>query len=352
MTTLVTARFDRDELARLEEIAGPVRRAGYGVTGQKLSEADLAAAAADVEVLVVEYEVVTIAGLEAAPRLRLLACCRNEPRASVDVDAATSLGIPVLYTPGRNAVAVAEYTLGLMLAVARHIAEAHHLLRHTDELTAVAYADKSGERADVTSEWSLDPAAPFARLSGPELEGRTVGLVGFGAVGREIGRRCLALGMDLVVHDPYVEDDVIAGAGGRAAGLIETARAADFLVLAARVTPETTELVSRDLIAALGPGAYLVNTARAALVDYDALAAALADGRLAGAALDVYPREPLQPDSPLRGLDNVVLSPHLAGAADDVPRRHSRLVVDDLRRALSGERPHHLANPEVWERRR
>lgn len=352
MTALVTARLDDLALARLEALAAPVRRAGYGVTGRILSEPELAAALADAEILVVEFEQVTDAVLDAAPRLRLLGCCRNEPHASVDVEAASARGIPVVYTPGRNAVSVAEFTLGLMLALARHIAEAHHLLRHTGELTLVSYADKAGARRGATSEWSLDPAAPFARLQGPELHGRTVGLVGFGAVGREIGRRCRALGMELVVHDPHVPAGLIEREGGSAMGLRDTAAAADFFVLAARVTPETRGLVSAGVLASLRAHAYLVNTARAALVDYEALAAALRAGRIAGAALDVYPLEPLPPDSPLLELDNVVLTPHLAGASLDVARRHSQMIVDDLLRALEGRRPAHLADPLVWERRR
>jgi D-3-phosphoglycerate dehydrogenase len=341
MNVLVTARFDEAELVRLEAAAGPARRAGYGVTGRRLEPAE--PLLADVELLVVEYEQVTEAVLTAAPRLRLLGCCRNEPAASVDVGAASALGIPVLFTPGRNAVSVAEYTLGLMLAAARHIAEAHHLLRHTRELTAV-----SDSRRDVTSEWSLDPGAPFARFTGPELYGRTVGLVGLGAIGREIARRCVALGMEVVAYDPYAAQE----AGVRSAGLVETAAEADFLVLAAKVTPESTGIVSAEVLAAMKPTAFLVNTGRAALADYDALVEALRARRIAGAALDVYPREPLPPDSPLLELDNVVLSPHLAGASVDVPLHHSRQLTDDLLRALRGERPLHLADPTVWERRR
>jgi D-3-phosphoglycerate dehydrogenase len=347
MTLLVTARFDEAELARLEPVAGPARRAGYGVTGRRLEPAELEPMLADVEVLVVEYEQVTEAVLAAAPRLRLLGCCRNEPRASVDVAAASALGIPVLFTPGRNAVSVAEYTLGLMLAAARYIAEAHHLLRHTRELTAAG-----GARRDVTSEWSLEPGAPFARFQGRELDGRTVGLVGFGAIGRELAWRCRALGMEVVAFDPYAPLADLERAGVRGAGLLETAAAADFLVLAARVTPESTGLVSAEVLGALKPSAFLVNTARAALVDYDALVEALRARRIAGAALDVYPLEPLPPDSPLLELDNVVLSPHLAGASVDVPRRHSRQLVDDILRGLRGDRPRHLADPGVWERRR
>jgi D-3-phosphoglycerate dehydrogenase / 2-oxoglutarate reductase len=324
-----------------------VRRAGYGLNGELLPPTELTTLLGDVELLIVEYERITADVLSAAPRLHLLACCRNEPGASVDVDAASARGIPVLFPPGRNAIAVAEYTLGLMLAVSRHLAEAHVRLRHTRELTVAVGAQRA-----VTSEWSLEPGSPFARLQGPELFERVAGLIGFGAIGREIARRCLALGMNVVAFDPYAPPEAFAEIGARSEGINETAAAADFLVLAAKVTPESTGVVSAEVIQAMRPSAFFVNTARAALADYDALVNALREGRLAGAALDVYPLEPLPPDSPLLELDNVVLSPHLAGASTDVPRHHSRQIVDDLLRALGGERPRHLANPEVWQRRR
>jgi D-3-phosphoglycerate dehydrogenase len=343
VSLLVTARFDDAELARLEAVAGPAVRAGYGVTGEKLTPSALAGLLADVEVAIVEYEEVTSEALAAATALRVLGCCRNEPGASVDLAAATALGIPVLFAPGRNAIAVAEYTIGLMLAVARRIAEAHMRLHHTRELTAAGAADRS-----VTSEWSLEPGSPFERFQGPELHGRTLGLVGYGAIGRELARRCAALGMEVVVCDPYAPDDGEV----RRAVLLETVAAADFVALAAKVTPETTGIVSAEVLAAMKPTAYLVNTARAALVDMAALTEALRGRRIAGAALDVYPLEPLPPDSPLLDLDNVVLSPHLAGASVDVPRHHSRMVVDDVLRVLRGEQPVHLANPDVWDRRR
>jgi D-3-phosphoglycerate dehydrogenase len=348
VTLLVTARFDEGELARLETAAGAALRAGYGLTGERLEPAVLARLAAEMEVVVVEYERVTREVLEAAPRLRLLGCCRNEPAATVDVAAATELGIPVVYTPGRNALSVAEYTIGLMLAVSRHIAEAHVRLHHTRELAVPA---GEGERL-VTSEWSLDPGSPFSLLQGPELAGRTAGLLGLGRIGREIATRCRALGMNLVAFDPYAPPEAFAAVEASAAGLRATAAAADFLLLAANVTPESAGLVSERVLRAMKPSAYLVNTARAALVDHGALVRALRDRRIAGAALDVYPEEPLAPDSPLLELDNVVLSPHLAGASTDVPRHHSRQVVDDLLLALAGGRPRHLANGEVWERRR
>ena len=304
------------------------------------------------ECLIVEFEPVTAAVLQLAKDLKIAVCCRNEPGASLDLEAATRLGIPVLHPPGRNAVSVAEYTIGLMLAVSRHIAEVHHLLRYTEDLTAVSYGDKSGDRSGVTSEWSLDPGAPFHRYQGPELYGKTLSLVGCGAIGREMATRAAAFGMDLLVADPYLNDSTLTEIGAKRTDLPEAARRADFLAVTAKVTNETWGMVSAEILGLMKPTAYFVNTARAAIVDYDALFEALEKRRIAGAALDVYPNEPIPPDFPFRRLSNVVLSPHLAGASRDIPGHHSRMIVDDLFRIFDGNRPIGLANPSVWEARR
>lgn len=348
MRLLITARFDEAELDRLRPRPESVRFAGWGVTRHKLEGADLRRELAGIDIFIFEYEAITAGILDAAPDLRLLACCRNEPRASVDLAAATARRLPVLFPPGRNAVSVAEYTFGLMIGVARNIARSHHLLRYTDELTGASYRDKTPDRLAVTSEWSLDATAPFARFQGPELAAKTLGLVGCGAIGREIARRARAFDMQVLVYDPYLPQTVLDALQARRAGLEDLARAADFVVLAAKVTPETRGLFSAGLIRAMKPTAYFINPARAALVDYDALYEALAAGRIAGAALDVYELEPLPADSPFRRLDNVLLTPHLAGASRDIPRHHSRMVVDDLLLALSGQQPERLLNPEIW----
>jgi D-3-phosphoglycerate dehydrogenase len=349
---LITARFDRAELKRLRPLLQEMRFAGWGVNRNKLNEDELKRELADIDVFILEYETVTREILEAASRLRLMACCRNEPEASVDIAAATELGLPVLHPPGRNAVSVAEYTIGLMIAVARHIPKVHHLLRYTSDLTGVQYEDKMPDQLDVTSEWSLDPRAPFNRFSGPELADKVLGLVGCGAIGREVARRGKAFDMHVVVFDPYVPTAVLDGIGVQRVSLEELARTSDFVVMAAKITPETIGMFSAALIRAMKPTAYLINTARAALVDHDALYAALKAGCIAGAALDVYPQEPIAEDDPVRELDNVVLSPHLAGASIDIPRRHSRMIVDDLLLAFGGKKPYRLANPEVWEQSR
>jgi D-3-phosphoglycerate dehydrogenase len=267
----------------------------------------------------------------------------------LDIAAATKRGIPALFAPGRNAVAVAEYTLGLMISIARSIPTTHHLLRYTDELTAVSYSDKSGERKNVTSEWSMDPDAPFQRFQGDELMGKTVGLVGAGYIGQEIAKRVSALGMKVIAFDPYAKADQLAKLSTTSVGLDELAVQSDFVVMAAKVTPESTGVFGVKQFGLMKRGAYFINTARAALVDYDALFQVLRDQKIAGAGLDVYPTEPLPGDSPFRKLTNVVLSPHLAGATREVVEHHSKMVVDDLLGLIDGKVPTRLANPSVMD---
>jgi len=347
MKAFITARIDKTQVDRLISNGFEVEQGGFGLTGVKLTEAELIEKFQNVEVAVVEFENITDAVLESAKRLKVVACLRNEPGASLDIAAATKRGIPALFAPGRNAVAVAEYTLGLMISIARSIPTTHHLLRYTDELTAVAYSDKSGERKNVTSEWSMDPDAPFQRFQGDELMGKTVGLVGAGFIGQEIAKRVAALGMKLIAFDPYAKADQLAKLSITSVGLDELAAQSDFVVMAAKVTPESTGLFGAKQFAAMKPSAYFINTARAALVDYDALFQALSQKKIAGAGLDVYPTEPLPGDSPFRKLTNVVLSPHLAGATREVVEHHSKMVVDDLLDLLDGEVPTRLANPVV-----
>lgn len=350
MKTLLTARFTDDSLRRLED-TGSVVRAGFGVTGRKLDSGELRAASADADIVIVEYETLD-RDFFLSSRLKLAACCRNEPGASVDLEAATAAGVPVLFPPGRNAVAVAEYTIGMMISIARHLHVSHHLLRYTDALTKIRYADKLDARSHVTSEWSLEPGAPFQLFQGPELSGKCLGLVGCGTVGGEIARRARAFGMTVVVADPYAPAESLRALDAKPATLTEVASQADFLVIAAKVTPETRGLVSREIMARLKPSAYVINPARAAIMDYDALIELLRARRIAGAALDVYPLEPLPDDHALRSLDNVLLSPHLAGASTDIPAHHSQMITEDILRVLAGGRPPHLANPAAWERRR
>lgn len=342
MKALVTARMNPVDLARLTSAGFEISTSGYGVSGEKLTEAELIAELADKQIAIVEFEPLTEKAIASAKHLKLLACCRNEPGANVDLTFAAQIGIPVLFTPGRNAIAVAEYTMALLLAVARNIPTTHHLLRYTDELTA-----QSSTSSSRTSEWSLEPGAPFQRFEGVELFGKTLGIIGFGAIGQQIASRAKAFGLNVIAFDPYQNQEVFRECGVEKLELNEVVTKSDFISMAAKVTPQTTGMFSREVFALMKPSAFFVNTARAALVDYEALFEALSTNKIAGAALDVYPAEPLAGDSKLRTLSNIVLSPHLAGSTAEVKVHHSKMVVDDILEIQKGNSVKRVADSEV-----
>ena len=327
MRALVTAELSSDGRARLEAIGYTVVHAGWGATRRALDRDQLVAAGAGASLLVVEVEAVDDEVLGALPDVAIVATARGVP-ANVDLAAASARGLPVLHTPGRNAASVADFTLGLVITQCRSLA------RGQDHLRRVG--------------WDVDGELPYLHFRGPELAGRTLGLIGYGAVGREVARRAAGgFGMRVVAHDPFVAglDPPV-----RAVPLAELLSESDVVSLHCPLTPATTGLIGERELDAMRPGAVLVNTARAGVVDEAALTAALVDGSIAGAALDVFWTEPLPRSHPLLTLPNVTLTPHLAGAADDVVTRHSAMIVDDVEAVLAGRRPRFLANPEVWSR--
>ena len=191
------------------------------------------------------------------------------------------------------------------------------------------------------------------RVMGQELEGQALGIVGFGRIGRRLAEMCReGLHMPVYAFDPYVDPDDVAEWGATyIADLVEMAGLVDVLSIHSPSTAETRQLVSREVIQALKPGAMLINASRGAVVDEAALIEALQSGHLSGAGLDVYDPEPPAPDNPLFQMDQVALTPHLASFTDEGRRRMGLMAVEELLRVLRGEKPLNLANPEVWERR-
>ena len=279
-----------------------------------------------VAVLVIEADFVLEEVFDGAPSLRFVGICRAATN-HVDVEAATGRGVLVVNTPARNAQAVAEHALGLMLSLARRIPMAH------------AYVN--------AGRW-LDPVEPYISIRGVELCGRTLGIIGLGAVGRRLVSIASAIGMRCLASDPYVTGP------SKGVSLVELdtlLAEADFVSIHAPGTRETEGLMDGARIGLMKPTAYLVNLSDAAIVSETALVAALGDGRIAGAALDVFDTHPIRPGSPLLGLDNVVLTPHVGGATEETIERHSKMMADDIRRFVSGERPANLVNPEAWRTR-
>ena len=275
-------------------------------------------------VLVVELDFVFEEVFEAAPSLKFVGICRAATN-HVDIEAATANGVAVVNTPARNAQAVAEHALGLMLALARRIPEGHNYVR--------------GGR------W-LNPLGAYVELRGVELAGRTLGIVGLGAIGRQLAEMSGAIGMECVAYDPYVD---APPPGVRLKGLDETLASSDFISIHAPLTNETEGLIDSRGLSLMKPTAYLVNLSDARIVDRGGLVDSLESGTIAGAALDVFETHPIAPDHPLLGLDNVILTPHIAGATEETIERYSRMMADDILRFMDGERPLNLVNPDVWE---
>jgi D-3-phosphoglycerate dehydrogenase len=288
--------------------------------------AEVAARLRDQQVLVVHGAPVTDAVLGASPKLALVGCARGGP-VNVDLAAATRRRIPVVTTPGKNAEAVADLTLALLLMLARGLP------------AAVEFAAAGGELGRSTFEG--------ARFLGRDLGGQTLGLVGYGQVGTRVARRALGFGMTVLVYDPWVEPARIDGIGIRACGLDDLLAASDFVSLHARATAENANFFGRDHFQAMRPGAYFVNTARETLVDEDALHEALVSGRLAGAALDVVRPRSGGGAHPFAALDRVILTPHIGGATRETLARGARMIAEEIRRFAAGEPLVHVANREV-----
>jgi len=227
--------------------------------------------------------------LEHAPKLRVIGRA-GVGVDNVDVDAATRMGIAVMNTPGANAVAVAELTLGMMLGMARFIPRADGLMH--------------------TGKWEKKS------LQGTELRGKTLGVIGLGKIGMEVARRARAFGMEIVGHDPFVSASIAKENGIRMGKLEDVYAAADYLTLHVGLTPQTTGMINAASIKTMKKGIRIVNCARGELIDEGALAQGLRQGQVGGAALDVFQEEPLK-NSPLTAMENVILTPHIGGSTHE-----------------------------------
>jgi D-3-phosphoglycerate dehydrogenase len=268
-----------------------------------------------VTALFVETEPIGEAIFSLLDNLEVVACLRSEP-VNIDVDAASNHEVVVVHTPGRNAEAVADFTLGLCLAMLRNIAVAHHAILSGELTTASKSTGERRAKGDVI--WRPDdPTAPipYVLYKGHQLSKIVVAVVGFGAVGRAVARRFNGLVGEIWVVDPALSKESIEEAGFVAASLAEALEGADVVTIHAR---SATQLIGRSELEQMKRGSYLINTARATVLDYEALKEALDSGQLAGAALDVFPDEPLPSTDPLLSAPHLTLTPHLAGAAFEV----------------------------------
>jgi D-3-phosphoglycerate dehydrogenase len=275
----------------------------------------------DVDAVIAGTEPITATVLASAPRLRVVAR-RGVGTDSVDVAAATARGVAVTVTAGIVTEAVADHTMALLLAVSRRIAAHDRRMK----------------------------AGAWERVAGTDVHGKTLGIVGFGAIGRAVARRAAAFGMRLLACDPQPDAAAAAALDVRLCELPDLLASSDAVTLHVPLAPTTRGLIGVDALARMKPGAILVNTSRGAVVDETALYGALRAGRLAGAGLDVYREEPTR-HAALVALETVVATPHVASYTVETTARMEEACARAVLAVLRGERPEHVVNPEVYDRR-
>lgn len=321
-TVLITAPFDPAATERL--------RSQFDVTvidpsmdGKSLAEMNLDDELARAEAIIAELDVVDQATLDKAPNLRFVVSCRAKP-VNVDLDACAARGIPVATTPGRNAEVTADLSFALLMDTVRHVSASERWLREGN--------------------WTEDDVfEPYERFRSIGLGGRTLGILGGGAVGARVLKRARGFGMTVKVYDPFLP----AGHFGDEAtvvGLEEVLSTADIVTVHVPLMPETEGLLGAAELAMLQPHAFLINAGRAAIIQEGPLMDILREHRIAGAGFDVYYHEPLPVDSELLTFDNVTLTPHIAGASDDVIGEHSRIASDALTAWAAGDPVRGVAN--------
>lgn len=272
---------------------------------------------ADLDILITHLAPITGESLDHAPNLKIIAVSRGGP-VNIEMPAARTRGITVVNTPGRNASAVAEFTVASLLAETRNLIRGHLSVASGEFRREFYHYDHTG----------------------PELCELTVGIIGYGDIGTRVARLLQPFGCRILVADPFKKlTDEDRAAGVEMVVFDDLLAQSDVVTLHPRVTPQTKGMIGRDQIARMKPGAYIVNTTRGQVLDYAALYDALVSGHLRGAALDTFDPEPPPADWPLLKLPNVTLSPHIAGASRFSITKAASMIAEDIGLILDGKAP-------------
>jgi len=321
MRAFVTAELNKNGIELLSQHM-TLTFGGWGYEGVKLTPEQLVKRAQGYEILIIGYEEINEYVLENLPDLKYIACTRGGIE-NIDVNMVKRYGVMLSNTPGRNASAVADLTIGLMISVSRFIPQTYRFImdRRWDDVS-----------------WDIAGNTPYKRFSGIELEGKTLGLIGFGAIGNKVAKRALGFDMDILVYDPNIKSEALAGKA-KLVDLDSLLSQSDFVSLHCKLTDQTRGMINKDTLNKMKKGSYLINTARGYLVNEDDLYEALKEKRIAGAALDVLIEEPINPNHPFLELQNLVITPHIGGASYDIKNHQTSMIVQDVLNFINGRRP-------------
>ncbi|MHA2128575.1 MAG: NAD(P)-dependent oxidoreductase [Promethearchaeota archaeon] len=329
MRALITASITPEVLKKLENLMEVIYEP-WVKTGEIYFDAkELTEKLENIDIFITETDDVKKKEFYESTNLKLLVSCRGDPF-NVNLEAATEKGIPVINTPLRNVDAVADLAVCYILMLARKIQKIDRIL-HSGNFEVTDFED-----------W----IKYFETFRGYELGGKTVGIIGLGQIGRRVANRLIPFGVKIMIYDPYLPEGITNEYGVKV-DLNFLVRNSDFITIHAVATDENDNLINDNLLNSMKKTAYLINTAKGSLIDYTALEKALKEKKLAGAALDVFPLEPIDEDNEFLEFDNVIVSPHIGGDTYEIIDRQSRMLLTDIELWLDKKIPHNIMNPEV-----
>lgn len=329
MKALITANLTSEVIKELNKIMDVVYEP-WIETGEIYFDAkELAQKLEGVDIFITETDDVKKKEFFELTNIKLLVSCRGDPF-NVNLKAATENGVLVLNSPLRNVDAVADLTVCYILMLARKVHKIDRIL-HSENFEVNDFED-----------W----IKYFENFKGIELKGKKVGIIGLGHIGRRVVDRLRPFGVEFLIYDPYIPYE-ISKEYGNTVDIDFLVRNSDFITIHASATDENDNLINSSRINSMKKSAYLINTAKGSLIDYDALEKALEDNRIAGSALDVFPLEPIDEDNEFLKLDNTIISPHIGGDTFEIIVRQSKMLLDDIKLWLNKKTPKHVMNPGV-----
>ena len=321
---LVTAELDVEVLKKtVPEI--DFDTAGYCVDHEVMESSALAQKIVPYDILISEFETVNASVIDAADKLKLIICCRGGVKSVVDLQEAGKRNIMVAHNAGRNAAAVSEMVMGYILDLCRNITKSNQLI-HERVITS-DHRDIPSEYKDTI--WGLDKNSPYVALRGRSPKMMTLGIVGYGNVGRQVAEKASVFGMDIIIYDP-IDASMATSESVKSVSFEELLKGSDVVTLHCPLTKTNQKMMSYDQFRMMKKDAFFINAARGGLVDEEALVWALSEQEIAGAAIDVVTQEPIPDNYILLDAPNLLITPHIAGASDEVVRKGTEMVIHKL----------------------